>query len=167
MHFTSSAHTSGKHITYTQLNKKSSNQPLHTHNLTFITFVIHTLAIWYKFLFIFFLFFYFIYLFFCMKVVNMPYQSINTWKKNSCKYTLISGHVHGYKHETTSKSNSAYILCAVTFVWKYQMCCRNGAIGHLAMCSTVIWLHTYHPLTTPIIYSLFYALIIELVAEHT
>ena len=86
--------------------------------------------------------------------------------KNGCKYTLVTGHVHGYKHKTTSKSNSAYILRTLTFVWKYQMQCRNGAIGHLAICSTVIWLHTHQPLTTTL-YCLFYVLFIELVAKHT
>ena len=48
-------HTHLENITYTQLNKESSIHPLHTHNQTFITFVIHKLAIYYKFLFIFFL----------------------------------------------------------------------------------------------------------------
>ena len=43
-----------------------------------------------------------------------------TWKKNGCKYTLVTGHVHGYKHETTSKSNSAYILCTVLVNYGFQ-----------------------------------------------
>ena len=30
------------------------------------------------------------------------------------------------------------IAFCVTCVWKYQMQCRNGAIGHLAICSSVI-----------------------------
>ena len=39
--------------------------------------------------------------------------------KNGCKYTLVTGHVHGYKHET-SKSNSAYILCTVYVNYGFQ-----------------------------------------------
>ena len=41
-------------------------------------------------------------------------------EKNVCKYTLVTGHVHGHKHKTTSKGNSAYIICVVHVNYGFQ-----------------------------------------------